>query len=59
MPLTTDRETIDFVACVAQAVVAELEPPYNDIDWSLRVFENEAVNASRCPAARWASSAVS
>ena len=49
MPLTTDRETIDFVACVAQAVVAELEPPYNDIDWSLRVFENEAVNAFAMP----------
>ena len=26
-----------------------LEPPYNDIDWSLRVFENEAVNAFAMP----------
>jgi len=49
MPLVTDRETIDFVACVAQSVVDVLEPPYNDIDWSLRVFENEAVNAFAMP----------
>ena len=49
MPLVTDRETIDFVACVAQAVVSVLEPPYNDIDWSLRVFENESVNAFAMP----------
>ena len=49
MPLVADRETIDFVACVAQSVVEILEPPYNDIDWSLRVFENEAVNAFAMP----------
>ena len=49
MPLVADRETIDFVACVAQAVVEVLEPPYNDIDWSLRVFENESVNAFAMP----------
>jgi predicted Zn-dependent protease len=49
MPLVADRETIDFVHCVAQAVVDVLEPPYNDIDWSLRVFENEAVNAFAMP----------
>ena len=49
MPLVADRETIDFVACVAQSVVGVLEPPYNDIDWSLRVFENEAVNAFAMP----------
>ncbi len=28
MPLSTDRRTIDFVACVAEAVVNVLEPPY-------------------------------
>lgn len=49
MPLVADRETIDFVHCVAQAVVDVLEPPYNDIDWSLRVFENESVNAFAMP----------
>ena len=49
MPLVTDRETIDFVACVAQAIVEQLEPPYNDIDWELAIFEHESVNAFAMP----------
>ncbi len=49
MPLVTDRPTIDFVACVAQAVVEQLEPPYNDIEWELAIFEHEAVNAFAMP----------
>ena len=49
MPLVTDRETIDFVACVAQAVVEQLEPPYNDIEWELAIFESESVNAFAMP----------
>ena len=48
-PLVTDRETIDFVACVAQAVVEQLEPPYSDIEWELAIFEQEAVNAFAMP----------
>ena len=49
MPLVTDRPTIDVVACVAQAVVEQLEPPYNDIEWELAIFEQEAVNAFAMP----------
>lgn len=49
MPLVTDRPTIDFVACVAQAVVAQLEPPYNDIEWELAIFEAESINAFAMP----------
>jgi predicted Zn-dependent protease len=49
MPLVTDRETIDFVACVSQAVVEQLEPPYNDIEWELAIFESESVNAFAMP----------
>jgi len=49
MPLATDRATIDFVACVAQAVVSVLEPPYNDIEWELAIFESDAVNAFAMP----------
>jgi predicted Zn-dependent protease len=49
MPLVTDRETIDFVACVAQGVVEVLEPPFNDIDWELAIFETESVNAFAMP----------
>ena len=49
MPLVTDRETIDFVACVAQSVVEVLEPPFNDIEWELAIFEAESVNAFAMP----------
>ncbi len=49
MPLTTDRPTIDFVACVSQSVVDVLEPPFNDIEWELAIFEQEAVNAFAMP----------
>lgn len=49
MPLVTDRVTIDFVACVAEAVVGVLEPPYNDIEWELAIFESESVNAFAMP----------
>ncbi|MCP5090753.1 MAG: M48 family metallopeptidase [Gammaproteobacteria bacterium] len=49
MPLSTDRRTIDFVACVAEGVVAVLEPPHNDIEWELAVFDSESVNAFAMP----------
>ena len=49
MPLSTDRRKIDFVACVAEGVVAVLEPPHNDIDWELAVFDSESVNAFAMP----------
>lgn len=49
MPLSTDRRKIDFVACVAEAVVAVLEPPLSDIEWELAVFDGESVNAFAMP----------
>lgn len=49
MPLSTDRAKIDFVACVAEGVVAVLEPPHNDIEWELAVFDSESVNAFAMP----------
>lgn len=49
MPLTTDRETIDYIACVANAVVSELEPPHSDLAWEMAIFDNEAVNAFAMP----------
>ena len=30
MPLITDRETIDYIACVANAIVNILEPPFSN-----------------------------
>ena len=49
MPLSTDRRKIDFVACVAEAVVNVLEPPLSDIEWELAVFDGESVNAFAMP----------
>ena len=49
LPLATNRDKIDFVACVAQAVVAELEPPYSDIEWELAIFESPQINAFAMP----------
>ncbi len=49
MPLSTDRAKIDFVACVAEAVVSVLEPPLSDMEWELAIFENKSVNAFAMP----------
>ena len=49
MPLATDRSKIDFVACVAEAVVSVLDPPYSDIEWELAIFEADSVNAFAMP----------
>ena len=49
LALTTDRRKIDFVHCVAQAVVSELYPPYSDIEWELAIFEDKQVNAFAMP----------
>ena len=49
MPLTTDRETIDYIACVANAVVSELEPPHSDLPWEMAIFDNQAINAFAMP----------
>ncbi|MGB5337009.1 MAG: M48 family metallopeptidase [Woeseiaceae bacterium] len=49
MPLATDRKKIDFVACVAEAVVGVLDPPLSDIDWELAIFESQSVNAFAMP----------
>ena len=49
MPLTTNRAKIDFVACIAQAIVYEMHPPYSDIEWELAVFEDNQVNAFAMP----------
>jgi predicted Zn-dependent protease len=49
MPLTTDRETIDYIACVANAIVLQLEPPHSDLAWEMAIFDNKAVNAFAMP----------
>lgn len=49
MPLLTNRATIDYIACVANAVVDILEPPYSDLRWEMAIFDNDSVNAFAMP----------
>jgi predicted Zn-dependent protease len=49
MPLLTDRATIDYIACVATAVVQVLEPEYRDLPWEMAIFEDDSVNAFAMP----------
>lgn len=49
MPLITDRATIDYIACVANAVVKVLDPPYRDLPWEMAIFDNDSVNAFAMP----------
>ena len=49
LPLSTNRAKIDFVRCVAEAIVWELHPPYSEIEWELAVFEDDSVNAFAMP----------
>lgn len=49
MPLITDRERIDYIACVANAVVRVLEPPFSDLEWEMAIFDSDAVNAFAMP----------
>lgn len=49
MPLITDREMIDYIACVANAVVQVLDPPYRDLPWEMAIFDDDSVNAFAMP----------
>lgn len=48
-PLSTDRELIDYVHCVATAVVDALPDQYRNLDWQMAIFEDESVNAFAAP----------
>ena len=49
MPLLTDQATIDYIACVANAVVAILPSEYKDLPWEMAIFDSDAVNAFAMP----------
>lgn len=49
MPMATDRVTIDYIACVANAIVNQLEPPYSDYNWEMAIFDIDEVNAFAMP----------
>ena len=48
-PLTTNRETIAYVACVANAVVKVLEPPHSNYNWEMAIVETDQINAFVMP----------
>ena len=49
IPLETDRATIDYVHCVATAIVEVLDPEFRDLDWDMAIFDSESVNAFAMP----------
>jgi predicted Zn-dependent protease len=49
MPLVKDRSTIDYVACVANAIVDELEGADAEMFWELAVIDQPDVNAFVLP----------
>ena len=49
LPLVEDRATIDYVHCVATAVVESLEEPHRDMAWDLAIFETQMANAFVMP----------
>ena len=49
MPLETDRAKIDYIHCVAEAVVLQLPPEYRDLDWEMAIFQADSVNAFAMP----------
>ncbi|MDA0705158.1 MAG: M48 family metallopeptidase [Proteobacteria bacterium] len=49
MPLVTDQDTINYIACVANAVVLELDPEFRDLPWEMAIFAGDTVNAFAMP----------
>ena len=48
-PLETDRATIDYVHCVATAVVDSLEPDLRNKNWEMSIFDDDTVQAFAMP----------
>lgn len=46
LPLVKDQATIDYVACVANALIEVLEEPEKSMYWELALFDQPVVNAS-------------
>ncbi len=49
MSVASDPAVRNYVQCVADAIVAELEPPYSDRLWEVEVFEEDQLNAFAMP----------
>lgn len=49
IPLVKDQGMIDFVSCVADAIVDQLEDESAQLEWELAIFDSEEVNAFVLP----------
>lgn len=49
MPMVKDRATIDYIACVSNAIVDVLEPPSSELYWELAVIDQPDINAFVLP----------
>ncbi|MEO1594656.1 MAG: M48 family metallopeptidase [Pseudomonadota bacterium] len=49
VPLVRDRPTIDFVSCVADAIVTQLDGEAATYEWELAIFDQQPVNAFVLP----------
>jgi predicted Zn-dependent protease len=43
--LSTDYRLINYVVCVSDAVIEEIDEPYRSMNWDITVFDDEQVNA--------------
>lgn len=48
-PLTTDRDTIDYISCVANSVVTALDPPHSTLNWEMAILETDQINTFVMP----------
>ncbi|MGI9331416.1 MAG: M48 family metallopeptidase, partial [Gammaproteobacteria bacterium] len=46
---TSSLTTRAYVNCISRAIVAEIDPPYDSLDWEVVVFEDASVNAFALP----------
>lgn len=48
-PLVTDRATIDYIACVANAIVDVMDNEWSKLNWELAIIDENQVNAFVLP----------
>lgn len=48
-PLETDQATIDYVHCVATAIVEAMPPELSNKNWEMSIFDDETVQAFAMP----------
>jgi predicted Zn-dependent protease len=49
VPISNDVEARSYIVCVANAIIATLEPPYSELDWDIEVFDDDMINAFAMP----------